>query len=297
LVSSAIAAGDNEYLDAIANKNKHTQEYKNTPCLSCTGQTSTFNTDVINDRLNDINKTIKKYEIKDNAKPNIKEESKKQAATVDNFVRSEKGQMNVSQMKEKILKDKNYTYNKQENDPWKKVYDRTVYDYADDIKQLQAQGKKTILAPRERLFIIISSSMPDNVVKEYLRTVTESLNGQATVLMRGFVGGIAKMKQTVDYIKRVSEDGKYVGVEIHPNVVKQYGVERVPAVLYVKDYDPANDGNGGQFKKNNDYYIVYGAVSLNAAVKKIYEKYPSKGLSKMLSKLNGEGQGFYGNSK
>jgi len=292
---SAVVYGDNNYEMQIAEKNIHYKEYGKKPSSTCQNKTVAFDIDTLSSKMNDTNTTIKKFNIQV-TQPT--QDAKLKASNLDKNVKSETTQANIDSMKEKILKDANYSFKGHEKDPWKKSYDSNKINSLNNPTVYKTSPvKEQILAPKERLFIVISSSMPDNIVKEYLRTVTENIRGHATVLMQGLVGGVVKMRPTVDYIKRVSENGTYVGVEVHPDIIKTYGVEKVPAVLYIKDFDPINDNGNGITVKSKEYQIVYGAVSLEGAVKEIYEKYPTKGLSKILSRLKGEGAGFYGHTK
>lgn len=99
----------------------------------------------------------------------------------------------------------------------------------------------------ERIFLFISSSMPDETVQAYIATVAR-ISGPAVVLvMRGVVGGLTG-KKGIQYFSRILKKdlscrdikkrrGKRcprykVPIEISGHLFAEYGITRVPAVVY-----------------------------------------------------------------
>ncbi len=153
-------------------------------------------------------------------------------------------------------------------------------------------NEKLGLDGNERIFIYVSSSMPEQLVKTYLEYADKS-KGAIRIALRGFVGGAQKIGPTQDWVRRVvtKEDGESAyktGIEINPQLQKEYGVSQVPAVLYIKDYSMINEAHTGEVKKSDDFWIAYGAVDLLYALEEIQKDSKSKTLPALIKNLRGD---------
>lgn len=113
----------------------------------------------------------------------------------------------------------------------------------------------------------------------------QNVNSDVTFILRGTIGGVKKIKPTLDWIQEIlikNNSTKYeYNVLIEPRIVNKYKIEKLPAVLYIKDYNPSYT----EESTNEEYYIYYGAVDINYALKKINDNAKSLGIKKLLLSL------------
>lgn len=111
------------------------------------------------------------------------------------------------------------------------------------------------LGTNERIYLFISSSMPRETTRRYIADI-DRLNMPAapigiTVVMRGFIGGMKKAGPTLEFMRNIllknqncTDDGSRDGceayvveVQIDPILFSQFGIEKVPALVYVRGAD------------------------------------------------------------
>lgn len=123
--------------------------------------------------------------------------------------------------------------------------------------------KNKYLAHDERLIIAISSSIPIDTLKNFFDSLTEVYSDVSFVL-NGFIGNDPKyIMPTIEYTKKLlekrntntkhSEDDRYLfRVDINPKIFNKYSLERVPAVIFVKNYNSYSEtqGNKESFEEN-----------------------------------------------
>jgi conjugal transfer pilus assembly protein TrbC len=113
----------------------------------------------------------------------------------------------------------------------------------------------------KNIIIFVSFSMPDESLKGWLR---EANMVNASVIVRGFVNN--SFKDTINKIGALTKNN-HSGVQIDPTLFQQFHVEKVPAVVVVKEPNCIT-GMSCIF----DYDIIYGDVQLSYALKKIVDE-------------------------
>jgi type-F conjugative transfer system pilin assembly protein TrbC len=121
-----------------------------------------------------------------------------------------------------------------------------------------------------RLVVAISSSMPEQMVREYAR----QLDGvpEAILVLRGFVGGARTTKPTVEWIERSlrKNPGDMLGlhyrveVVVDPLAFRMLGISQVPAVTFLPG---AQDLRHCDAELLSTARVAYGAVSIGGALK------------------------------
>lgn len=136
----------------------------------------------------------------------------------------------------------------------------------------------------EKIFIIISSSIPKHILQNYFEML-QNVNTDVTFVLRGTINGIKEIKPTLNWIQEIltkKDNSKYeYNVIIEPRIVSKYNIEKVPAVLYIKNYDISYV----EENKDEKYYVYYGAVDIDYALKKINIDAKSLGIKKLLLSL------------
>ena len=159
------------------------------------------------------------------------------------------------------------------------------------LEQLKDKGtisseisSNQFLEHNEKIFIIISSSIQKHILKNYFETL-QKVNTDVTFVLRGTIGGVKKIKPTLDWIQEIltkNDNTRYeYNVIIEPRIVSKYNIKQVPAVLYVKNYNPSYTEESA----NEEHYIYYGAVDIDYALEKINDDVKSFGINKVLGKI------------
>ena len=139
----------------------------------------------------------------------------------------------------------------------------------------------------ERIYVFISSSMPEQTLKNYVNALDRLRDSNIEMVMRGFVGGIKKIAPTQKFIQKIvlKPDGSVysVSIIIDPILFSKYGVGRVPCVVY--DRSVAADIHADA--DSDSYYLMYGDASLEYAIERIQEESQSETLNAVLASLRG----------
>ena len=77
-------------------------------------------------------------------------------------------------------------------------------------------------------------------------------------------------------------------IEINPKVTKKFNIMHAPAVIFIKNYDKTIQESQELQETSSieQAFIAYGAVNINYALREINKKAKSKGLEKLLGKLD-----------
>ena len=159
--------------------------------------------------------------------------------------------------------------------PWKK-------------KRRKAKENRTIPAGSERIFLFISSSVPDETVHAYIATVARITEPSVILVMRGVVGGLTGRKG-IQYFSRIlkkdlrcrdekTKDSRrrcpryQVPVAIAADLFGQYGISRVPAVVY---------------RDAKSSFRIQGDMALGYLLERINREAQSATLEKLIRKIRG----------
>lgn len=126
-----------------------------------------------------------------------------------------------------------------------------------------------------RLVVAISSSMPEEMVREYMRQLDQV--PEAIVVLRGFVGGAKKVAPTGAWIEQVRrkqpscrECAHYmVEVVVDPLAYSMLGIEKVPAVTFLPGVQDLKHCDSDVLQATS---VAYGATSIQAALKAVKAK-------------------------
>lgn len=206
-----------------------------------------------------------------------------EASAINDFKNSKYFQKEILKNEEYILYDKKIN--------WQQHLGRYKNSSNHIIKSLKEKGSVSAtfssnkyLDHNEKIFIIISSSIPEHILKNYFEML-QNVNTDVTFVLRGTIGGVKKIMPTLNWIKKVTtkkDNSRYeYNIIIEPRISTKYNIEKVPALLYIKNYDEF------YIQRDTDemYYIHYGAVDVDYALEKINLDVKSKGLKKLLEKI------------
>lgn len=198
---------------------------------------------------------------------------------IGDHARSKKFTGSVKNMENHILHDKRLN--------WSKALDVKTEIGEDPFV------KKGSLGSDERLFVVVSSSMPDTLVKTYLQRF-EPIAEDTVFVMRGAIGGAKKILPTLNWVQKMKTyaDGQYYRcqIDINPNISRRYKIDRVPAIIFVTGYDEnamTNTGIDAISPVKEKVYIAYGAIDPEAALQEIQKQASNKSLAGLIDKIGG----------
>lgn len=157
-------------------------------------------------------------------------------------------------------------------------------DAADGVSGNKQAGNAiqgtAILKEDERIYIFVSSSVPKDTLRNYARDIDRLGQPRMSIVMRGFVGGMTKVRPTLEFLRGVlfknencvsDECEAYQApIIIDPLLFRRYGIEAVPAIVYAKGVTDLTISEkikeGGE---PGDYYMLYGDAALDGALELI----------------------------
>jgi len=201
-----------------------------------------------------------------------------------------KTDLKLPQNKEAEEKAKETYYYSQSEEFQKKVEEYTEQlktiifpEYKENIAEKyypDAKTQKTVLVDDERVYVFISSSMPEETIRAYARDL-EKLGKNAVLVMRGAIGGLKYITPTAQWATNILKRNQYcegqcetykTKIIIDPFLFRKYGINRVPAVVYTRGINNIDGSSEGLLKENNHFLISYGDVALSYHFKMMSEK-------------------------
>jgi conjugal transfer pilus assembly protein TrbC len=183
--------------------------------------------------------------------------------------------------------------------------------------------ENAFLLPDERIYVFISSSIPVSTLRNYAADLDKLKDPHISMVMRGFVDGMHYIKPTIEFIEKIlikdptcvsaydpepadvssrqGERGSHTPkcdvyqatVNVDPLLYSRYGIQRVPAILYVRGVHSIDSGESEGITDNtsvSDAYLVSGDVSLEYALESIRKASKASQIQRILQELR---RGFY----
>ena len=157
------------------------------------------------------------------------------------------------------------------------------------IKFLKS-GKPFAMQSGKRIFLMISSSVPFKTLRRYVLTIADN-NLPVQMIMRGLIPGSNSGEYFMPTIKYMESLITYKGkpgyydmhIDIDPLVFTKFNVHKVPALIYVRNYNPQTFTDLGE-----QAYAIYGNADLEYGLKKIESKTKSAYVKRVLSNFRKE---------
>lgn len=157
-------------------------------------------------------------------------------------------------------------------------------------KQGNSEKPVSSLSGDEKVYLFLSSSIPDETVHNYLVDIARAGDPGLTPVMRGMVNGLADKKANTKYFSRILKEDldclddfrhqkicKRFKTDIlfQPPLFTQYGIERVPALIY---------DNGGKV------FSIQGDAGLDYLLERINREAKQDSLESLITKIRGRKQ-------
>lgn len=203
--------------------------------------------------------------------------SNKYAKTIKPYANKAYKLYNQKQMQEMInTYKKNIFTSKQFQTAIKKYAPLGVYtQYFDNNTTKKGMS---LAVQNDRLFICISSSMPINELRNYVKQVAYLRAKDIVFVMRGFIGGVKYMTPTIRFFYNMVKINPScqglncktynVMLDVDPLVFRKYHIDRVPAFVFVPNFHKIMPYN---IDKDDGAYKLYGDVNLKYAIQILYK--------------------------
>ena len=183
------------------------------------------------------------------------------------------------------------------------VFKDTLDSYYGDSNGAEKDSAKGGTLPgNERIYLFISSSVPIGTLRNYARDLDRLGDPAVFMVLRGFVGGMKRVKPTMDFVRQIiTEDADCdiqknkciayrVNIKIDPLLFRKYGITRVPAAVYAPDVriidTTLSEGMEGN-AKTGDHYNLYGDASLGHILEVFRRESGRRSLVALLEALKG----------
>lgn len=131
------------------------------------------------------------------------------------------------------------------------------------------------LRPDERVWVLVSSSVPRETLRNYVRDMDRLGDPNVRMILRGFVGGAKRIMPTLDFVRGLilhdpacaGEDcpGFNAVIQVDPLVFSRFGLREVPAIVYargVRAADPSMSDGAPENASVGEAFLLRGDVSL-----------------------------------
>ena len=145
-----------------------------------------------------------------------------------------------------------------------------------------------ILATDEKLYLFLSSSMPDETVHNYLRSIAQTSSSEIFPVMKGMVKGMAKKEANRRYFSRILKNDLdcndqresqgvcsrfKIPIKMNPMLFKRFEIDRVPTLVYTT---------------TNETVVIHGDASLVYLLERINSEVKSTGLENLIANFRGK---------
>jgi type-F conjugative transfer system pilin assembly protein TrbC len=165
------------------------------------------------------------------------------------------------------------------------------------------------LPANERIYIFISSSMPKETLRNYVRDVAMLRDPNVKLVMRGLVGGVKYIKPTMRFVsgillkdpacnpEKTRCERFAAGVNVEPQLFRRYGIDQVPAIVYGRNISVLDREMSEGMERNltsGEFYTIHGDVALTYALERFRSETGSRALEALVRQLKA---GFYEGKK
>lgn len=147
----------------------------------------------------------------------------------------------------------------------------------------------------ERIYLFVSSSIPLTTLRNYAVMIDRARTGKIIMVLRGFVGGMKKIRPTMEFIGEIVKkdpacdldktrcDSFQVNIQIDPELFQRFQIQEVPAVTYLPE---------GEDQDQAEPLVILGDAALDFMLERINREANSNGLKTIITALrSGKGSG------
>jgi type-F conjugative transfer system pilin assembly protein TrbC len=179
-------------------------------------------------------------------------------------------------------------------DEQQRLQETIFKDFLSESKPQGDQNQPAVTeAHEEQIYLFISSSVPLATLRNYAAMIDRARTGQVIMVLRGFVGGMKKIRPTMEFIAEILKkdstcdftkekcDSYQVNIQVDPQLFQRFGIEEVPALAYLKISESDAE------EKQAEPIIISGDASLDYLLERINREANSATLNTLIAALRG----------
>lgn len=170
----------------------------------------------------------------------------------------------------------------------------------DSMPQGEQHSPPDTASNSAQLYLFVSSSVPLTTLRNYAAMIDRARTGQVTMVLRGFVGGMKKIRPTMEFIGEILKknpacdfmkdnhparghkcESYQVNIEIDPLLFQRFAIEEVPALAYLPVSENETEG------KQTEPLIVNGDAGLDYLLERINREAKSADINTLITALRG----------
>lgn len=145
----------------------------------------------------------------------------------------------------------------------------------------------------QQLYLFVSSSVPLSTLRNFAAMIDRARAGRIIMVLRGFVGGMKRIRPTVEFIGEVLKkdpdcdlakekcDSYQVNIQVDPQPFQRFGIEEVPALVYLPTNVEEAEG------KQAEPIIICGDAGLDYLLERINQEAKNADLNTLIAALRG----------
>jgi conjugal transfer pilus assembly protein TrbC len=174
------------------------------------------------------------------------------------------------------------------------VFQEVLAEFEPKVRPDAPVGK---LAADERVHLFFSSSVELSTLRSYAAMIDRAGDPNVVMVLRGFVGGMKRIKPTMDFIGNVLKkdpacdvtvekcDGYNVSIQVDPLLFQRFRVEQVPTVVYGVGQPVDGESSEGQDFRQD--FTISGDAGLDWLLEKINREAKSETLAGLIGSMRG----------
>ena len=145
----------------------------------------------------------------------------------------------------------------------------------------------------ERVYLFVSSSVPLTTLRNYAAMIDRAGAGQVVMVLRGFVGGMKKIRPTMEFIGEILKkdpacdliqkrcDSYQVNIQVDPLLFQRFAIDEVPALVYLSVSESDAE------EKQTNPIIIQGDAGLDYLLERINREARNVDLNTLIVALRG----------
>jgi len=145
---------------------------------------------------------------------------------------------------------------------------------------------------KNRIYIFMSSSVPKKIWYEYGSYMFHNKIINASMYLRGCIGGCERIKPTMMFIKSILEYDKNEvinpNIGLDPLLFRKYNISNAPCFVYAKDVNILDERHSEGLDSNvqvGDTYKSCGSWGFKWHIEELYKQSKDEDLKKLLNRL------------
>lgn len=169
--------------------------------------------------------------------------------------------------------------------------------FKDIITEAMPQADQNLQAKAdidsEQVYLFISRSVPLATLRNYAAVIDRARADQVIMVLRGFVGGMKKIRPTMEFIGEILKkdpfcdltkekcDSYQVNIQVDPQLFQRFSIDVVPTLAYL----PAGESDAQE--KQLEPLIIQGDATLDYLLERINSEAGRAGLDRLITALRG----------